>query len=61
MYKLFHHLDLFESLVSFEGVDMDAFECERAVFVVLDQVDASEAALADGFYRFIVLHHRRVL
>lgn len=61
MYKFFHDFDLFQSLISLEGVDMDAFEGKRTVFAIFDQVDTPETALTYGFYRFIVLHHRRVL
>lgn len=47
MYKFLHDVDFFEGLVDFERIYMDAFECEGFVFGVFDEVDATEAALAD--------------
>jgi hypothetical protein len=35
---------------------MDTLECEGTLFGIFDQIDATEAALADGLNRFVVLH-----
>ena len=59
MYKFLHDVDFFEGLVDFERIYMDAFECEGFVFGVFDEVDATEAALADDVDWFILVHTLR--
>lgn len=57
MHELFHDFYLLLSLVPIEGMNVNSFESKGSLFAVLDEVDASEAALSDGLDGLIVMHY----
>jgi hypothetical protein len=56
MRKLLHEFDFQQRLVDLKGIDMYLLEGEPFSGLVLSQVDAAEAALADELDHFIGLH-----
>lgn len=54
--EFLHELDLQQRLVDLEGIDVDLLECVALAALVLREVHAAEAALADGLNHLVGLH-----
>ena len=56
MFELRHNLNLFESLLNFEGINLNLFECIFFAFVIDDKVDSAKATLPQDLNRLIFFH-----